>query len=500
MTKFTDYIDLAVETLGGAVLAASDEFFAIKENLLRAPEPIFDPTRFTDSGKWYDGWETRRKRVPGNDWCVIRLGLPGQIRGVVVDTANFRGNYPEFCSLEAAVIDGHPSPEELARGDIEWVEILEKSPLKGHFKNEFEIDSQARFTHLRFNIFPDGGVARLRVHGEPSPDLDRWARVGEIDLVGIENGGRALGASDTFFSKPINLLMPTRGVHMGDGWETARRRGPGHDWTILQLGAEGRIEHVEIDTNHFKGNYPDSVSVEGCASEQLDAEFDPDAQDWFEVYPKTKMQAHTQHHLDIEPTPPVTHVRVNMFPDGGISRVRLRGHVTEKGWQKRKLAWLNTISPAAATREFLRCCGSTSWAKKMESERPYASLDALQKAGEAAFSALTTEDYLEAFAAHPKIGDRAHASKPSQKWAAQEQSGAASASQETLTRLREANIAYQERHGFIFIICATGKSADEILSALEARLENERDAEIATAAQEQQKILRLRLNKLIQRP
>jgi len=500
MTKFTDYIDLALETLGGAVLVASDEFFAIKENLLRAPEPIFDPTRFTDSGKWYDGWETRRKRGPGNDWCVIRLGLPGLIRGVVVDTANFRGNYPEHCSIEAAVIEGHPSPEELAEGDIEWVEILEKSPLKGHFKNEFEIDSEARFTHLRFNIFPDGGVARLRVHGEPSPDLDRWARVGEIDLIGIENGGRALSASDMFFSKPTNLLMPTRGVHMGDGWETTRRRGPGHDWTILQLGAEGRVEHVEIDTNHFKGNYPDSVSVEGCNSDQVGADFDPDAQDWFEVYPQTKMQAHTQHHLDIEPTAPITHVRVNMFPDGGISRVRLRGRVTEKGWQSRKLEWLNTISPAAAQRAFLRCCGSTAWAEQMASQRPFASLEAIQKAGDAAFSKLGSEDYLEAFAAHPKIGDQNQASKASQKWAAQEQAAASTAAQETLERLRAANVAYQERHGFIFIICATGKSADEILAALEARLENDRNTEIAAAAEEQRKIMALRLNKLIERP
>lgn len=500
MTKFTDYIDLALESLGGAALVASDDFFAAKDNLVKPAEPIFDPARFTDRGKWYDGWESRRKRGPGHDWCVIRLGLPGLIRGVVVDTANFKGNYPEFCSIEAAVIEGQPSLEELAEGDIEWIEILEKSPLEGHTKNEFEIDSQTRFTHVRFNIFPDGGVARLRVHGEPSPDLERWARVGEIDLVGIGNGGRALSASDMFFSKPINLLMPTRAANMGDGWETTRRRGPGHDWTVLQLGAEGRIEHVVIDTNHFKGNYPDSVSVEGCNSEQADGDFDPDTQDWFEVYPQTKMQAHTQHHLDIEASAPVTHVRVNMFPDGGISRVRLRGRVTEAGWQERKLQWLNTISPAAAKRAFLRCCGSTSWADKMETKRPFESLDALQKAGEVAFSALETDDYLEAFAAHPKIGDKKHAAKASQKWASQEQSGAASASTETLDRLREANIAYQERHGFIFIICATGKSADEILDALNARLENDRQTEIAAAAEEQRKIMGLRLDKLIQRP
>jgi allantoicase len=506
MTEFTDYIDLASERLGGAALIVSDDFFASKDNLLKPKEAVWDADRYTDRGKWMDGWESRRKRGPGHDWCIVRLGLPGLIRGVVVDTAYFRGNYPESCSLEACVVEGNPSPEELASDDVEWVEILGKSALEGNSKNLFEIESRARFTHLRFHIYPDGGVARLRVHGEPLPDLGRWARVGEIDLVGIENGGRPLCASDMFFSHPINLLMPMRGEHMGDGWETTRRRGPGHDWTVLQLGAEGCIEHIEVDTNHFKGNYPDSFSLEGCCAPESpgasdsNTAFDPDAHEWREIYPQTKLQAHARHHYDVEPTQPYTHVRLNMYPDGGISRLRLHGKVSGRGWQRRKLEWLNTVPAGAAHRALLSCCGSTRWADAMQKLRPFASLDELQSAGDAVFEKLSREDWLEAFAAHPKIGDRDAASEKSRKWAAGEQAGAARASDDVLERLRAANIEYQERHGFIFIICATGKSADAMLTALETRLGNEREDEIVTAAREQQKITRLRLEKLIRRP
>ena len=101
MTDFTELIDLASDRLGAVVLSATDDFFAPKENLLKASEPLWLPDKYVDTGKWMDGWETRRHRAPDHDWCVIRLGAPGIVRGIVADTAHFKGNFPERCSLEA---------------------------------------------------------------------------------------------------------------------------------------------------------------------------------------------------------------------------------------------------------------------------------------------------------------------------------------------------------------------------------------------------------------
>lgn len=499
---FTKYIDLASERLGGAVLIASDEFFAPKENLLKAEEAIWKEGAYTDRGKWMDGWESRRKRTPGHDWCIVRLGLPGLIRGVVVDTAFFRGNYPEACSIEACAVEGQPKPEELADGDIEWIEILPKSDLEGDSKNHFELESDRRFTHLRFHIYPDGGVARLRVHGEPLPDLDRWERVGEIDLGALENGGRVLTASDMFFGEANNLLMPGRGKDMGDGWETKRRRGPGYDWVVLELGAEGIVEHVEVDTNHFKGNYPDRFSLEGCNASGDEGEFDPDGHDWHALREETKLQAHTRHHFELAATEPITHVRFNIYPDGGVSRLRLHGHVSEAGWTTRKLEWLNTLPEGAAHQAFLTACGSSQWANAMVARRPYASLEELQATADAVWADLDEADYLEAFSAHPKIGERKAQGKQtetSKKWSEQEQKGAADASAQVLDELLKKNVAYQKRHGFIFIVCASGKTAQEMLAMLDQRLDNDRATEIHNAAEEQRKITNLRLEKLIRR-
>src|SRR5437667_1991159 len=260
---FTDLIELAAERLGGAVLVANDEFFGPKENLLKAAAPIFIEGKYTDLGKWMDGWETRRKRTPGYDWCIVRLGLPGIIRGVVVDTSYFRGNYPEQCSIEACTLDGQPTIEQLTSETTQWTEILTRLPLQGDSRNPFPIQSEQRFTYLRFNIYPDGGVARLRVFGEVVPDWSMLKRPGrEIDLAAVENGGLVLSCSDMFFGHRHNLIMPGRAINMSDGWETKRRRGPGHDWVIIKLGTPGHIERLEVDTSYFKGNYPDNCSLE----------------------------------------------------------------------------------------------------------------------------------------------------------------------------------------------------------------------------------------------
>jgi allantoicase len=331
MSDYTELIDLASERLGGAVLYANDDFFAEKENLLKPSTPVFIEGKYTDRGKWMDGWESRRRRTPGFDWCLIRLGLPGIIRGVVVDTSFFRGNYPEQCSLEACAVDGQPDVEELMGEAVEWTEILPVSQLQGDSQNPFEIQSERRFTHLRFRIFPDGGVARLRVYGEVLPDWRSLARRGEIDLAAAENGALVLACSDMFFGHRHNLIMPGRGVDMGDGWETKRRRGPGHDWSVIKLATRGVIKRVEVDTAHFKGNYPDTCALEACDAEgRVADEANIASFSWREILPRTKLQAHTRHFYEdeLEMSAPVTHVRFNIYPDGGVSRLRLYGTIS----------------------------------------------------------------------------------------------------------------------------------------------------------------------------
>ncbi|MGB7921815.1 MAG: allantoicase [Pyrinomonadaceae bacterium] len=334
MKDFTELVDLAAERLGGAVLYANDDFFAPKENLLKASAPVFIEGEYTDRGKWMDGWESRRRRTPGYDWCVIRLGLPGRLRGVVVDTSHFKGNYPEQCSLEACAVDGQPGVEQLLSESVEWAEVLPVSQLRGDSQNPFPLDHLNRATHLRFKIYPDGGVARLRVYGEVVPD---WARIkragGLVDLAAVEHGGLVLACSDMFFGHRHNLIMPGRGANMSDGWETKRRRGPGHDWVVLRLGARGRIQQVEVDTSHFKGNYPESCSLEGCAAP--DGALNTDAlasSSWSELLPRTKLQAHTRHLFidELQQAGALTHVRFNIYPDGGVSRLRLYGSIEEQ--------------------------------------------------------------------------------------------------------------------------------------------------------------------------
>ena len=327
---FTELIDLAAERLGGAVLFANDDFFAPKENLLKPSSPVFIEGKYTDLGKWMDGWESRRRRTPGFDWCIIRLGLTGIIRGVMVDTSHFKGNYPEQCSLEACAIDGLPTTEQLTSDSVEWTEILPHSNLNGDSQNPFPVSSDKRWTHLRLKIYPDGGVARLRVFGEVIPDWNRLEQIGgEIDLAAVERGGVVLSCSDMFFGHRHNLIMPGRAVNMSDGWETKRRRGPGHDWTIIKLGRPGNIRRLEVDTSWFKGNFPESCSLEACkaAGMAIESLQDPEFV-WKPVLARTKLQAHTRHFFDeMMDVGSVSHVRFNIFPDGGVSRLRVYGTI-----------------------------------------------------------------------------------------------------------------------------------------------------------------------------
>ncbi|CAN5186985.1 allantoicase [soil metagenome] len=327
---FLSFLDLASNKVGGGVIAANDDFFAPKENLIVPAAPVWREGKYTERGKWMDGWETRRRRSPRQDekfdWCIIRLGLPGQIKGVIVDTAFFRGNYPSHCSIEGCFTEGHPEPDDFIGDRTQWKEILPLSELKGDTQNKFTIISDERLTHLRFKIYPDGGVARLRVHGIVQPDWEELRkRNSEIDLAAAENGGSVPLASDMFFGHRQNLIMPGMARDMSDGWESQRRRGPGHDWCIVKLGTRGKISRIEVDTSHFKGNYPERCSLEGGVA---DTDL-LDSIEWKPLLPMSKLQAHTRHSFskELADVGEISHVRFNIFPDGGVSRLRMYSRI-----------------------------------------------------------------------------------------------------------------------------------------------------------------------------
>ena len=327
--EFSELVDLASERLGGAVIYANDDFFASKDNLLKTSNPVFIEDKYTDRGKWMDGWESRRRRTPGFDWCIVRLGLAGRISDVIVDTSYFRGNFPEQCSIEACALSGQPSIAEIIDEKRKWTEILPVSNLNGDSLNPFSINCADRVTHLRFKIFPDGGVARLRVLGEVVPDIERLRRP-NIDLASVENGARILDCTDKFFGHPLNLIMPGRALNMSDGWETKRRRGPGHDWVIIQLAGGAAIDLVEVDTSHFKGNYPDTCMIDVADLDGGRADFENAV--WETLLEPSKLEAHTRHrfHDELKFRGPATHLRLSIFPDGGVSRLRVYGKLVEE--------------------------------------------------------------------------------------------------------------------------------------------------------------------------
>ena len=316
-------IDLALESNGGRTLLVSDDFFAPKENLLKPGRGVFIEDKYTNHGKWMDGWESRRKRIEGHDWCILRLGKSGMISEVDIDTNHFVGNFPSHASVEACNMPKFSGLDEIIENE-EWIEILSKVELQGNSQNKFKISSSSSFTHLRLHIYPDGGVARLRVYGNPEiPDTsDNELK----DFALSDNGGEMISCSDMHFSHMENLIKPTTGIDMSDGWETKRRRGPGYDWSILKLGSPCTIEQVIVDTLHFKGNFPDTCSIEGC--------YEPDkTQDWFlndniewtELLPNSKLAANQETIFILSKNSPITHIRFNIIPDGGVSRLRILG-------------------------------------------------------------------------------------------------------------------------------------------------------------------------------
>jgi allantoicase len=505
MNPLTEFVDLAAESIGGEALIASDEFFAPKENLLKPGRGVFIEDRYTARGKWMDGWESRRKRVPGYDWCIIKLGLPGVIRGFDVDTNHFRGNYPEACSIEACTAPKDVTVEQLLEDAGAWETILERSTLQGHSQNFFTIESERRFTHLRLNIYPDGGVARLRVYGEVVPDW-KWLTHfygHRIDLATVEHGGVVSACNDMFFGSRHNLIMPGRSINMGGGWETQRKRDlPGSDWVIIKLGTEGCLESLEVDTNHFKGNFPESFMLQGCyAKDESIQRLTDSSWGWQDIFPRTKLKAHTRHFFvdHIIKHGALTHVRLVIYPDGGISRLRLYGQVSPKGFDDAGLRRLNSLTEKSALVELKSCCGSTAWTEQMVASRPFANVESYYERADEIWNALEAKDWLEAFRAHPKIGGKSAADKStelSQSWSNGEQAGMTSAGKDVHDALFEVNEAYEQRFGHIYIVCATGKTGEQMLEIARSRLSNEADKELRIAAEEQRKITRIRLEKL----
>lgn len=329
-----EFPELASRHVGGAVVWANDELFAERENLIRPTEPVFQPATFGHKGQIYDGWETRRRREPGVDQAVVRLGLPGVVRGIVVDTAFFTGNYPPFCRVDAAAVEGYPSPAELS--EVDWQPLVPRSPLLGNTKNLFEVDDLQRYTHVRLTIDPDGGVARLRVHGEPVAD-PRFLDLASLDLAALDNGAGIDSCSNMFYSSPANLISPGFAAVMGEGWETARRRDDGNDWVTVRLAGTGVVRLAELDTSHFKGNAPGWAALSGLAGEE-----------WVELLPKTRLQPDTRHRFPLTAGPPVTQVRMDVYPDGGMARLRLHGALTPEGRRDLILRWFNRLPATQA--------------------------------------------------------------------------------------------------------------------------------------------------------
>ena len=318
------WVNLAEESLGAKVLDATDDFFAEKENLIKPGRGIFIPDKYTENGKWMDGWESRRKRTHGHDFATLRLGLAGAIRGIDIDTHHFLGNHPPEASIEACF--SQKDPDE----STNWREILPRSSLGPGMQNLFQIHDSEPVSHLRLHIYPDGGVARLKVYGEVFVDWHQRNLSQELDLAALENGGRALLCNDMFFSSRDNLIKPGKGINMGDGWETRRRREPGNDWLILSLGRKGVLRKIMVDTAHFKGNYRDRCSLDAVLVDESCTALALEDLPWKPLLDPVKLGADQEHWLESEilPLGEVSHLRLNIFPDGGISRLRCYGRIS----------------------------------------------------------------------------------------------------------------------------------------------------------------------------
>lgn len=483
-------LDLAGAQLRGYVLQASDQSFGAAANLLSVAVPQApSATRLQQPN---DGWITRRRRDDGHDWAIVRLGVPGIVEEVVLDTAHFTGNYPPEASVEGCVGKHNSLPEELEG----WVTLVPRSDLGGDRANSFRVVTRRRFTHLRLRLYPDGAVARMRVFGQPVPS---WMAPGVqqdhlMDLAATLNGGHVHSASDRHYGEPSHLLMPLDPQGPGDGWATQRKRESGSDWAVVRLVGPGCINSVAIDTAYFEGNHPQSAQLEASTNQ------DPGEDDWFELLPRQNLVAHTEHlfRQEIQPNEDVLWVRLNIYPDGGVARFRAWGRLSAEGYEEARLLFLNSSGPEDLQSIFKQVCHSRKWAMELTDLAPFIDLNDLLKKGARAWSKCGEADWLEALAGHPRIGQKADGAGLSARWSKGEQSGAAGSADDgvkkTLLKVQE---DYFQKFGFIFLICATGKSSEEILESAKRRLGNSAKEELQTVAEEQSKIIHLRLEKLL---
>ena len=509
MSEFTHLIDLASARLGGRALVANDEFFAEKENLLKPEAPVFIPGEYTDRGKWMDGWETRRRRTAGHDWCIIKLGLPGVVHSLIVDTAFFTGNFPSHCWVEGC---GLPAGADAAAAGVVWHPLLDRVELAGDARNPFTIPSsqrgERRVTHLRLNIFPDGGVARLRVMGEVLPD---WTQVFSsstvFDLAAVQHGGYVADASDRFYGEPRNMLMPYAAANMGDGWETKRRRGPGHDWTVVHLGMPGTVSRLELDTAHFKGNYPDSASVEAAMMQEDQGGVSADVSSriiasWTPLVAQTKLHPDHLHTFDAasRSTGPVSHVRLNVYPDGGVSRFRVFGIPDADARRRRAVRHLNALDEPEIRAVLSDWCAAPAWIDRMAASRPFATAAAVLTAADDAFDGVAAQDWREACRHHPRIGEREAERRQTdvaRSLSEQEQAAAAAGAPADREALSQASRAYEAKFGHVFLAAAAGRTTTELLALLQGRMSNTPDTELRVAAGELRNITRLRMERLL---
>jgi allantoicase len=469
--------DLSSTAVEGRIVECNDEFFAEAINLLNPDPPVWKEDAYTEQGKWMDGWETRRRRSEGHDWCVIALGIPGRVEQVTIETSFFTGNFPEEFSLEAC---GVGKDERL--NEASWTELIPRTLLQGDAAAIFDIHDVERVTHLRLNIFPDGGIARLRVVGEPIPDhAEVCAGADLVNLASLRLGTESIDASDAHYSPPSNMLRPGEPRGMWDGWETKRRRGPGNDWVSFRLGLAGSIDEMVVDTRYFKGNSPGWVSLD----------VSPDGQDWSRAISRVAIEADFVNVIPVDKPVVAEYVKLDIYPDGGVARLRISGNPTMESAAAKRVLYLNSLRGEEATRFFNTACGSSLWVAEMLQRRPYESPGQVLESADIAFAAMESDDWLEAFAAHPRIGESGDSVANS------EQSGVAGAVPSVRQSLAAINSEYEAEFGFTYIVYASGKTATEMLEYAQRRMGNTRDQEIDIGAGEQRKITSTRLKRML---
>ena len=318
-----NYVDLANPILGTKILSCSDEFFAPAERILNSSPPIFKENVFDNHGKWMDGWETRRRRGKGNDWLIIKLGMPGSINLIDLDTSFFNGNQPQ-----TAQIDGCYSQSDNLK-NVKWFRITKKNKIKPNSSNILKTTSSKKLTHIRLNIFPDGGIARIKLYGNIDLSLKKLSNKNKIDLVSILNGAYVIACSDEHFGNANNIILPGKSKNMGNGWETRRRRGKGNDWLIIKIASPGIPNSFEINTHYFKGNYPDCFSIQAAMVNKIQSikSIIKNSTKWKNIINKTKLKANSSLKLRTNYHKKINYIKLNIYPDGGISRFRVIGKV-----------------------------------------------------------------------------------------------------------------------------------------------------------------------------